>query len=146
MSKRDTMGGGRGQCVLLHDHPAESVAYCVGFVCDLEGRSGQVGCGTSQLWGKERSGLARAPLRICWDPPSAHDFDLFCSEVSHLASSRFSFVNGRQKTAGWTWFPIRKANSSIAAYGHAHYSPSRGRKDGPLAPCFVRRLRASDGG
>ena len=96
--------------------------------------------------GKERSGLARAPLRICWDPPSAHDFDLFCSEVSHLASSRFSFVNGRQKTAGWTWFPIRKANSSIAAYGHAHYSPSRGRKDGPLAPCFVRRLRASDGG
>ena len=35
--------------VLFHNHPAKSVAYCVGLICNLEGRGGQVGGGTSQL-------------------------------------------------------------------------------------------------
>lgn len=45
--------GHNGACIqrhrLFHNHPAESIAYCVRLVCNLEGRGGQVRCGTSQL-------------------------------------------------------------------------------------------------
>jgi len=39
----------RQRRVLLHNHPAESVAYCMRLICNLESRGGQVRCGTSQL-------------------------------------------------------------------------------------------------
>ena len=54
MSKRDTMECEIRSHTLFHNHPAESIAYCVGLIYDLEGRSGQVRRGTSQLGKKIR--------------------------------------------------------------------------------------------
>ena len=44
---RHNGNGVRG--ILFHNHPAESIAYRVRLIHYLEGRGGQVGCGTSQL-------------------------------------------------------------------------------------------------
>lgn len=71
--------------MLFHNHPAKSVAYCMGLVRDLEGRGGQVGCGTSQLGRGDWHGPAMKLLGRLF----AHNFDLFCSGVSHLVGSRF---------------------------------------------------------
>ena len=49
-------GNWRQRQILFHNHPTECVAYCVRLIRNLEGRGGQVGCGTSQLWKRRRVG------------------------------------------------------------------------------------------
>ena len=85
------------------------------------------------------------PAMRCWVDSSLTILIFFVAGSAIPGLLAISFVNGRQKTVGRMCIPIRKVNSWIAFYGNTHYSPSIGCKEGLFAPCFVRRLRPSDG-